>query len=185
MTGLLVLVVGPSGSGKDTLLAGAAQALARDMRFHFVRRVVTRTASHEDHDVADVHDFLARRDAGEFSLHWEAHGLHYGIPQSIVDDLAQGRIVVANVSRGVLARAAEIFPISVLEITAPEAVRSARLAARNRESANDIQARLSRAIAQPDGLTRYSISNDGTVAEGVAAVVTFLLSKIEASLPRA
>ena len=39
---MLVLVVGPSGAGKDTLLDAAKQALADNRRFHFVRRVVTR-----------------------------------------------------------------------------------------------------------------------------------------------
>ena len=63
MTGLLVLVVGPSGSGKDTLMAGAAQALAGDARFRFVRRVVTRPATEEDHEVIDAEGFAARRDA--------------------------------------------------------------------------------------------------------------------------
>ena len=40
--GSLVLVVGPSGVGKDTLIGGAKQALENDRRFTFVRRVVTR-----------------------------------------------------------------------------------------------------------------------------------------------
>ncbi|MGA7013248.1 MAG: phosphonate metabolism protein/1,5-bisphosphokinase (PRPP-forming) PhnN, partial [Pseudolabrys sp.] len=49
--GRLVLVVGPSGAGKDTVITGAKAACAADSTFVFPRRVVTRPASDaEDHD---------------------------------------------------------------------------------------------------------------------------------------
>ena len=41
MTGRLFVVVGASGAGKDTLIAGA---LAADPRLHWARRVITRPA---------------------------------------------------------------------------------------------------------------------------------------------
>jgi phosphonate metabolism protein PhnN/1,5-bisphosphokinase (PRPP-forming) len=174
MTGLLVLVVGPSGSGKDTLIAGATQALARDERFRFVRRVVTRPAAQEDHDVADPEGFLALRDTGGFALHWEAHGLHYGIPANIAADLSAGRIVVANVSRGVLAEAAERFPVVVIEVTVPDQVRADRLRSRGREAPSAITARLARDVPRPMGLPVFTIVNDGTIAEGIATFLDFL-----------
>jgi phosphonate metabolism protein PhnN/1,5-bisphosphokinase (PRPP-forming) len=182
MTSVLVLVVGPSGSGKDTLIAGAAAALARDSRFRFVRRVVTRPAAEEDHDVADPAAFSALRDAGGFALHWEAHGLHYGIPADIAADLAAGRIVVANVSRGVLAEAAARFPATVVEVTAPEAILMQRLHDRGREAPSDIDARLRRAMERPEGLPVFTIVNDGSVAKGIAAFADFLLRLTETSV---
>ncbi len=174
MPGLLVLVVGPSGSGKDTLLSGAAQALAGDARFRFVRRVVTRPAQEEDHDVADEPGFHARRAAGGFALNWEAHGLHYGVPADIVQDLEAGRTVVANVSRSILVSAAERFPVAVIEITASERVRAARLRDRARETPADIAARLARAAPPPEGLSVFTILNDSSVAHGVATLTDFL-----------
>ncbi len=43
--GRLVLVVGPSGAGKDTLIGLAQAACAEDGTIVFPRRVVTREAS--------------------------------------------------------------------------------------------------------------------------------------------
>ena len=177
MTGLLVLVIGPSGSGKDTLMAGAAVALAQDDRFRFARRVVTRPeATEEDHEVVDAEGFAARRDAGGFALHWEAHDLHYGIPADIVDDLAAGRAVVANVSRSVLAAASARFPTLVVEITVPDWVRAVRLRRRGRETPEAVTARMTREVPFPEGLPVFTIVNDGTIADGVAALANFLLT---------
>jgi ribose 1,5-bisphosphokinase len=176
MSGLLVLVVGPSGSGKDTLLLGAAKALVDDARFRFVRRVVTRPAAAEDHEVADAKAFAARRDAGGFALHWEAHGLHYGIPADTLADVERGRVVVANVSRGVVAEAAERFPAMVIEITVSEWVRAIRLRKRGREAPDDMTARLARDVPLPEGLPIFTIVNDGTVNQGVEDFMDFLLS---------
>ena len=54
--GKLVLVVGPSGAGKDTLLGLAQAASADDPKIVFVRRVVTREASSaEDNEPESVH----------------------------------------------------------------------------------------------------------------------------------
>jgi ribose 1,5-bisphosphokinase len=176
VSGLLVLVVGPSGSGKDTLLAGAARALADDGRFRFARRSVTRPIAQEMlEDALDVAAFARARDAGRFALHWEAHGLHYGIPADVADDITSGRVVVANVSRAVLAEAASRYAAAVIEVTAPDAVRADRLRARGRETGADIAARLARDVPRPPGLQTHTICNDRSVAEGIDAFAACLL----------
>ncbi|MCG7505410.1 hypothetical protein [Mesorhizobium retamae] len=84
--GILVLVVGSSGVGKDTLLKCAREELDGDDRFKFVRRVITRPASGgEDNEFATEAAFRQRVEKGGFTLHWQAHGLFYGLP-AIVDD---------------------------------------------------------------------------------------------------
>lgn len=179
MMGLLVLIVGPSGSGKDTLLAGAAGRLRGDPRFRVIRRVVTRPAEHEDHETADVPGFLARQEAGEFALHWEAHGLHYGIPRAALAPIAEGAVIIANVSRAVIAEAARHYPAAVIEITAPAALRASRLAGRQRETAPEIAARLSRAVARPTEIQAHGIANEGSVEEGVTALTALLIRLAE------
>jgi ribose 1,5-bisphosphokinase len=172
MAGRLFAVVGPSGAGKDTLMA-AAQAHRPDLVM--VRRVITRApdAGGEDFDAVTEAEFLNRRDAGAFALWWQAHGLYYGIPASIDDALAEGRDVVFNGSRGVLSEASEKYPgLVVLLITASDAVLAERLAARGRESAADIAARLKRAaFALPAGLNIREIRNDGALEDAVQAVL--------------
>ncbi|MBR0665602.1 phosphonate metabolism protein/1,5-bisphosphokinase (PRPP-forming) PhnN [Roseomonas hellenica] len=173
---MLVAVVGPSGAGKDTLMDAARARLADDMRFIFARRVITRPADAggEAHEPETEAGFAARLAAGGFALHWRAHGLLYGIPCSIEEDLAAQRVVIANLSRGVLAEAAMRYPLRVLLITAPIALRAARLAARGREDAADVAARLSREAPLPEGLDVATVMNDATPAEGAARVLAEL-----------
>ena len=175
---MLVAVVGPSGAGKDTLLAGARARLGPgDRRFRFVRRAITRPAEAggEDHDPLGRDGFLRLRDAGGFALWWEAHGLLYGVPRDIEADFAAGRCVVANLSRGVLAEAHRLYPLLVLEVTAPAAVLAARLAARGREDAETIAARLAREAPLPDGLRVRRVVNDGAVERAIAEVARVLV----------
>lgn len=162
---MLLLVVGPSGAGKDTLLNAARCALVGDRRFRFVRRVITRPADAggEDHEPVTETEFAAR----DFALHWQAHGLRYGIPADVADDVARGIAVVANVSRAVIAGAAARFPVRVIEVTAPPQVLAERLAARNRETPIDIAARLARAVPLPVNIVVETVLNDATPEAGV------------------
>ena len=166
---MLVLVVGPSGAGKDALLVAAQQALADDARFHFARRVITRPADAggEAHEAVTEAEFATRR----FALQWQAHGLRYGIS---TDVLGSAPVVVANVSRTIIAEAARRYPARVIEVTAPPDVLAARLAARGREDAADVAARLSRSVAVPNDVPLDTVMNDGSLEEGIARFVAAL-----------
>ena len=169
---MLVLVVGPSGAGKDTLLNLTRTALAGDERFRFARRVITRPAEAggEDHEPISVAEFAARN----FALSWEAHGLHYGIPADVADDIARGVVVVANVSRSIIAEAAARFPVRVIEVTAPREVLAARLAARGRETAMDVANRLARRILFPEGIEVVTVVNDSLPEVGAEQLLVHL-----------
>ncbi len=168
----LFFVVGPSGAGKDTLLSGA---LAADPRLYLARRVITRpqSAGGEPFEGVDEAEFATRLARGDFALHWDAHGLRYGVPFA---ELPEGRDVILNGSRAVITQAMALFPmLKVIHITAPVAVLAERLAARGRESCDEIAARLSRAdLSLPAGLPVIEIVNDGAPTQGVARLLQAL-----------
>jgi len=176
--GALVLVVGPSGAGKDTLLGGAKAALRHDPGIVFARRMITRPreAGGEDHEPVAEAAFAKRHASGGFLLAWEAHGLSYGIPAERAADLAMGRALVANVSRTVIDAAARRFGrVRVIEITAPREILAARLAARGRESAAAIEKRLARAAAPlPAKVPCETVVNDTSAAAGIARFLAAL-----------
>jgi ribose 1,5-bisphosphokinase len=95
--GRLILVVGPSGAGKDTLIRLAQAACADDSGIVFLRRVVTREASSfEDNEQANLNAFRQALARGDFTIQWEAHDHCYPLPRAINDDIRAGCIVIAT-----------------------------------------------------------------------------------------
>jgi ribose 1,5-bisphosphokinase len=174
-TGRLIAVVGPSGVGKDSVIAGLVAARPD---LSVIRRVITRApqAGGEDHEPISQAEFDTRKASGDFALTWVAHRLFYAIPRTALAPLGEGQDLLANLSRTVLAEAQAIVPcFTVLHITATSETLASRLAARGRESANDIAARLSRQTdALPLELDTVSVANDGPLTETVARALVAL-----------
>lgn len=177
--GRLVLVVGPSGGGKDTLIAGARSACQGDSSVVFPQRVVTRpSSSFEDNATLTGDEFKKAAADGAFALWWEAHGHAYGIPSSIDGDIRAGRTVVCNVSRGIVAQSRQRYAaVKAVLVTAPEAVLQQRLAGRNRISDGDIGSRLARS-AKPETAIDADvvIENTGPVEAGVQRLLQAIRS---------
>jgi phosphonate metabolism protein PhnN/1,5-bisphosphokinase (PRPP-forming) len=168
--GVLILVVGPSGAGKDTLIAGARERFARDPRFVFARRIITRSpgSAGEDHIALDEAEFERQRCSGAFALAWRAHGLSYALPASIAADLSSSRHVIANVSRTVVVEAGKRFaPARCIFIDAGLAARASRLALRRRESAEQVAERLASLPRESFEPADWVIRNEGSVREGI------------------
>ena len=178
--GTLFFVVGPSGSGKDSLIDGAKAVLEPSGRYVFARRVITRPAGSrgEDHESATEEEFARRFALGNFLISWNAHGLRYGLPASLMEALEHGQNVIANGSRAVIAELAERVPrLVVVEVVAPPELLAARIAGRGRETGAAIDQRVARNVEQwPSSVKTVTVRNDGTVAVGIERFLAALES---------
>lgn len=146
MSGRLIYLIGPSGSGKDSLL-DAARARLAERGCRIVRRVITRSAEAVGEAAlgVSVQQFAEMQAQGAFALSWQANGLAYGIPQEIDAWLAAGDDVLVNGSRGHLPHTRERYPnVLVVLLIVDEPVLRQRLLARGRESVAEIDQRLAR-----------------------------------------
>jgi guanylate kinase len=98
--GFLLVVSGPSGAGKGTLIQRLMQARAN---CRFSVSATTRALRGEERDGQEYwfltrEEFVARREAGGFLESAEVHGQFYGTLKSEVDDqLRAGRVVVLDI----------------------------------------------------------------------------------------
>ena len=174
--GRLIYLVGASGVGKDSVLARLRTLSRPTDRLLVAHRYITRPADAggENHVALSEHEFLQRRDAGCFALHWQSHGLHYGIGREIDLWLSQGLSVVVNGSRAHAANLAETCPqAEVVEVTAAEATIRQRLLARGREDAAAVDARLARNRKLADCPAALRIVNEGSLDEAALALLAW------------
>jgi ribose 1,5-bisphosphokinase len=178
--GRLVYVIGPSGAGKDSIIAYARQRLGAD-RHVFARRHITRPADSggEDHIAIGPADFDRDRAAGRFALSWRGNGHGYGVGIEVDRWLDSGRHVVLNGSRAYLPEAAARYPdlLPVLIAIDPEVLRT-RLSARGRETPDEIDARIRRAMDLDviDHPALAIVANNGPLAEAGEAFIALLRS---------
>lgn len=178
MAGMMMIVVGPSGAGKDSLMAIAARHFAGHEKVHFARRAITRPhdAGGEEHEALSNEEFAKRHAASQFAVSWQAHGLSYGIPMEMRDRVIGGHLVIANGSRSALADIQKAFArLRVINITARPEVLAARLEARGRESREDILRRLDRSTLTVTGdFDVLTIDNSEGLDEAGQALVAIL-----------
>ncbi len=143
----LVLVVGPSGAGKDSVLR-AWRTRFETGAPHFARRVITRSPDRsEAHEPVSAEEFADLRRRGLLATWWTAHGLGYGVRWRELEPLAQGRWVVMNGSRAHLPALRNQAPgLRVIEVKAPAALLARRLEQRAREQPLERETRLTRAV---------------------------------------
>ncbi len=182
---MLIVVVGPSGAGKDTLMSYAARRLAHCPDLTFVRRVITRDPNTGGEDFVSVSEteFVRLAQEGAFAVSWGAHGLNYGIPADVRGDLAAGKVAIVNGSREALPHFEQAFPrLTVITVTARPEVLAERLQARGRETREEILHRLERTTPEISGtFDLVTIDNSGELKAAGDAMVSALRVYLPAS----
>lgn len=183
--GVFVGIVGPSGAGKDSVMACAQAMLLGDSSIMFPQRIVTRPPDATERNVAiSLSDFERLSADGGFALSWAAHNLSYAVPVEIDAFVAQGAVVVVNVSRSVVPLLRDRYMQGrVVLIDAPAHIRRARLAQRGREDDLAVHERLGRKvdafqIADAD----FAIDNSGPIDAAAQRLADYLASLKRAAL---
>ncbi|WP_285127663.1 ribose 1,5-bisphosphokinase [Leclercia adecarboxylata] len=178
MMGRVIWLMGPSGSGKDSLLAALRQQTHPQLLV--AHRYITRPASagSENHIALSEPEFFTRAGQQLFALSWHANGYYYGVGLEIDLWLHAGFDVVVNGSRAHLPQARARYAGALLPIclqVSPDILRS-RLQSRGRESAREIDQRLERAA-------RYTpsdcpvLNNDGSLLQSVEHFLSLIHQK--------
>lgn len=171
MNGCWVFVCGPSGAGKDSVIALARKALAARSDIVFARRMVSRPAQRgSDHEPATGEEFRQLRRGGGLAWHWQAHGFDYGVPMRYAHQVAWGRIVVVNGSRE-HAQQLSLHPlVHCVVVSAPFDLLAARLKERGRDGPAAVAARLARGERLGPIEADFEIHNDGLPEAAGAAL---------------
>jgi ribose 1,5-bisphosphokinase len=159
----LVLVVGPSGAGKDSLIRGAREFFAPAGEINFVRRYITRPPDGgEDNYYLDETAFIQLEKSRFYAATWQAHGNRYGIARHALENVAAA-VSLCSISRGAIAEFEMAYrDVVTIMVTTQPAILRQRLLRRGRESCAEIERRLTRAAAplRPRQLIEFDNSAD-------------------------
>jgi guanylate kinase len=145
---LLVIISGPSGVGKDTII-DALRRRQRQRDYHYVVTATTRARRRGEVNGIDYHfldpeTFARLRDEGEFLEANEVHGNWYGTPRSQVRAaLAEGRDVILKIDVQGAQVVKEKIPEALLIFLVPPSLEDLfqRLRRRATESADELELR--------------------------------------------
>ncbi|MHA2288594.1 MAG: phosphonate metabolism protein/1,5-bisphosphokinase (PRPP-forming) PhnN [Promethearchaeota archaeon] len=177
--GALILIVGNSGSGKDSIMKGVKERYPSELKpLYLTQRYITRPSSDTEDNIAITpEDFRRKAKRGEFALEWHIYGLDYGVPIEIDNMLKKGHIVLVNVSRSVVKKAREIYHnILVVFVEVPFEITLKRVKERARESGERLEERIQRAKEnQTFQEADFTIDNSGEIEGAVNDLLRYVL----------
>jgi ribose 1,5-bisphosphokinase len=181
--GLLILVVGNSGSGKDSIMRGVIELYPTELKeLYLTQRYITRPYSDtEDYIAIKPEDFIKLSLQGAFVLKWHIYGLDYGIPIEIDDWLKKGHPVLVNVSRSIIKKARSIYHnIVVVFIDAPFEITLKRIKERARESGLRLEERIQRARRNQDlPDADFIVDNSGELEIAIDQFLSYLIRVVK------
>lgn len=158
----IILIVGASGAGKDTLLRGAKKIL-EDKNINFIKRHITRKPDeNEDNHYLSEDDMKRAAKMDKFLSLWKAHGNTYAVARNMLED---GKNII-SVSRDVIEDFEDKFEnVVVINITADEYSLKQRILSRKREK--NTQERLAQMDKKFSAKNIINFHNEGDVNENI------------------
>ncbi len=146
--GILFLIVGNSGSGKDSIISGVSETYPSHLKqIYTPKRYITRPSSKTESNFSiTIEEFHELKKRGKFAITWHIYNLDYGISIEIEDWLKKGNSVLINVSRAVIEKTRKRYEnLKVIFIYVPLELTIERIKDRGRENLELIQKRIERA----------------------------------------
>ncbi len=189
---MLVIISGPSGVGKDTIIA-ALQNRGHRPDYHYVVTCTTRAPRPGEiqgvsYQFVGLDKFMAMRDSGELLEANEVHGNWYGTPRSGVRDaLARGQHAILKID----VQGAEVVkrkvPAALLIFVLPPSMETLvqHLKARRTESAEQMEIRQRNAAMELARMDEYDyvVVNEENRVEVTAERIEQIIAEEERSGP--
>ena len=183
----LVILSGPSGVGKDTIIE-ALRARPRDPDYHYVVTCTTRAP--RPGEVPGVsYQFLTRpafaalRDARELLESAEVHGNWYGTPRrEVAGALAEGHDVILKIDVQGASAVKQRVPAALLVFLVPPSMEALfqRLRSRATENADELEIRQRNAaieLARQGDYDRVVVNETGEVARTAAEIEAIIVQE--------
>lgn len=171
----IILIVGASGVGKDTLIKEAKKDLKKE--FNFVRRYITRKPDKSEKNYfLENSAFELLKENDFFISSWNAHENFYGISQNSI----KNKTNIISISRSKIEDFEKNFKdVYVINITLNEKDLKKRLIKRGRESVEEIQKRLNRKYDKIEAKNLINFENNKSYEDGRKDFIK-LLKEIDA-----
>jgi len=165
----IVLIVGPSGVGKDTLLKLAKKRLKDVDGFNFVKRYITRKPDkNEKNYYLRFAAFNILKESCYFVSHWKAHNNEYGIAK---ESIKKG-VNIISISRGSIHDFEnEYDSVTTIYVTIPKTLLLNRLRLRGRETEAEIMNRLKRTYDKVEAKSLVKFDNSSHIKTSVKNLV--------------
>lgn len=179
----VVLISGPSGVGKDTIIKGAMEKLPNSQKAlsHTTRKMREGEVSGQDYYFISQAEFDEMKKRGEFAFGTDYVGQSYGGKSAEIKAKRKGGVVFLNTSSFVAHRIKELYgKNAVLIFIKPpsELAIKERLLQRGTEKAAEVEKRLSSGREQINFIHEYDkvVINDN-LENAVNAVVDYIKSR--------
>jgi ribose 1,5-bisphosphokinase len=174
--GYLILVVGNSGSGKDTIIK---EVILRNHTLKLIapKRYITRNPSVDEDNLFLTEEAYQKKSMQhEFAIEWEIYGLKYGVSIEIDDWLKKGYSVIINVSRNVVEQTKQRYSkCKVVFVEVPFEIILKRILKRGREEKAALEARIERAKQnQKYPKADFVVDNSGKLENAVTQFIKYL-----------